>query len=86
MPRKPKNQPKQPQADAPKSFDEFVDDAETADEEVINVDVAIPVPAEKLRDWRDVEKFKEERELRQRVDDDLDLLDELTDAPRRRRR
>ena len=86
MPRKSKKQPKPQQPEAPKGFDEFVDDAESAEEEIINVEIDIPAPAEKLRDWRDVEKFKEERELRQRVDDDLDLLDDLLNEPRRGRR
>jgi hypothetical protein len=83
MPRKSKKQQKQPQPEAPKSYDEFVDDSDSGDEEVLNVEIEIPAPAVKLRDWRDVEKFKEERELRHQVDDDLD---ELFDEPRRGRR
>lgn len=73
MPRKPKKP--QPQTEAPKSFDEFVDEAEAVDEEVLNVDESIAGAAGKLRDWRDVEKYKEERQLRRLVDDDLDLED-----------
>ena len=60
MPRKPKKP--QPQTEAPKNFDEFVDES-------------IAGAASKLRDWRDVEKYKEERQLRRLVDDDLDLED-----------
>lgn len=71
MPRKPKKQ--QPQSEAPKSFDEFVDDAEVADEDVIGVDDTLGAASDKLRDWRDVEKYKEERALRRLVDDDLDM-------------
>lgn len=73
MPRKPKKP--QPQTEAPKNFDEFVDEAEAVDEEVLNVDESIAGAASKLRDWRDVEKYKEERQLRRLVDDDLDLED-----------
>jgi hypothetical protein len=52
-----------------------VDDADTVDDEVINVDERLTASASKLRDWRDVEKYKEERMLRRLVDDDLDLED-----------
>ncbi|MEW6166580.1 MAG: hypothetical protein AB1651_02600 [Pseudomonadota bacterium] len=71
MPRKPKKP--QTQTEAPKSFDEFVDEADTVDDEVIHVDESLGGAAAKLRDWRDVEKYKEERALRRLVDDDLDL-------------
>lgn len=73
MPRKPKKP--QPQNEAPKSFDEFVDEAEAVDEEVLDVDESMSGAANKMRDWRDVEKYKEERLLRRLVDDDLDLED-----------
>ncbi|MES0874417.1 hypothetical protein [Sinimarinibacterium thermocellulolyticum] len=73
MPRKSKKS--QPQPEAAKSFDEFVDDTDGADEDVPSVDETIPPPPVKLRDWRDVEKYKEERMLRRLVDDDLDLDD-----------
>jgi hypothetical protein len=75
MPRKPKKQQPAAQTEATKSYDEFVDDAETVDDEVINVDERVTASASKLRDWRDVEKYKEERSLRRLVDDDLDLED-----------
>ena len=48
MPRKPKKP--QPQTEAPKSFDEFVDEAEAVDEEVLNVDESIAGAASKLRE------------------------------------
>lgn len=73
MPRKPKKP--QTQTEAPKSFDEFADDAEAGDEEVLAVDESAAEAADKSRDWRDVEKYKEERALRRLVDDDLDLID-----------
>lgn len=73
MPRKPKKQ--QTQSEPSKSYDEFVDDSDSIDDEDIDVDDALPQSAEKLRDWRDVEKFKEERALRRLVDDDLDIDD-----------
>ncbi|MDD3764260.1 MAG: hypothetical protein PHP86_13305 [Nevskiales bacterium] len=73
MPRKPKKQ--QTQSEPSKSYDEFVDDSDSIDDEDIDVDDALPQSTEKLRDWRDVEKFKEERALRRLVDDDLDIDD-----------
>jgi hypothetical protein len=80
MARKPK---KQQQAEPVKSnVDEFSDDLDGVDEEVILVE---PIaPSAKLRDWRDVEKLKEERDLRRHVDDDLDLLDDLLGKSARR--
>ncbi|HEY1075126.1 MAG TPA: hypothetical protein VGE51_00400 [Fontimonas sp.] len=71
MPRKPKKP--QPQAEAPKAFDEFVDDAETVEDDTFNVDETVATADDKSRDWRDVEKYKEERLLRRLVDDDLDV-------------
>jgi hypothetical protein len=78
MARKPK--PK-PQAEPAKSFDEFAEEGETIDDDV-SVDPVDVSPANKLRDWRDVEKYKEMRELRKLVGDefDFDLDDE---RPRR---
>lgn len=70
MPRKPKKQAPQPEA-SKSNFDEFVDDAEVSDDDVPNVE--IEAPPGKNRDWRDVEKLREERLLRQLIDDDLDI-------------
>lgn len=78
MPRKPKKA--QQQAEAPKSYDEFVDDSEGVDEDVSSADNTRNQPQSKLRDWRDVEKFKEERMLRRAIDEDPDF-----DEPRKRR-
>ena len=71
MARKPKKPQQQPEG--AKSFDEFVEDNE-AGEEDIAVDDNGQSQA-KMRDWRDVEKFKEERQLRRLIGDDLDLGD-----------
>ncbi len=71
MPRKPKKP--QPQAEAPKAFDEFVDDAEAVEDDTFNVEEAVATADDRSRDWRDVEKYKEERLLRRLVDDDLDV-------------
>lgn len=85
MARKPKKQQPQPEQ-ANSSFDEFSDDADGIDEDVANADVGPGnAPQGKSRDWRDVEKLKEERLLRSLVDDDLDMLDDLDGSSRRRR-
>lgn len=73
MARKPKQKP---QPEAAKNFEEpggF--DSEGGDEDVgaLEADTPQPAPAAKLRDWRDVEKLKEMRNLRKLVDDDLDF-------------
>lgn len=76
---------KQQQAEPVKNnnVDEFSDDMDGIDDDVVIAEPA--APQGKLRDWRDVEKLKEERELRRYVDDDLDLLDDvLGKAPRSR--
>jgi len=80
MARKPKKVQAQPEA--PKGYDEFVDDTDGLDDEVAGVDAAAQSLQGKLRDWRDVEKFKEERALRQVIDEDL----EFDESPRRLRR
>ncbi|MGH8456165.1 MAG: hypothetical protein ACRETW_08435 [Stenotrophobium sp.] len=84
MPRKSKKAP--PAPEAAKSYDEFADDTEAVGDEEVGEVKLDPLPAVKLRDWRDVEKYREERELRNRVDDDLDLLDDLLGKPARARR
>ncbi|TJY63044.1 hypothetical protein E4T66_04855 [Sinimarinibacterium sp. CAU 1509] len=73
MPRKPKKQPAQ--TEPTKSYDEFVDDSDVIDDEVLTVDDALEISDDKSRDWRDVEKYKEERALKRLVDDDFDLDD-----------
>ena len=79
MARKPKQKP---QPEAAKSFEEaapFESEGGDEDVSVIEPDVA-PVDT-KMRDWRDVERYKEMRQLRKMVDDDLDL--EFDDKPPR---
>lgn len=77
MARKPKAKP---QAEPAKSFDEFAEEGEVLDEDVVDPVDAAASPSSKLRDWRDVERYKEMRELRRLVDDDLDF----DERPRRR--
>lgn len=71
MPRKPKKQPA-PAENNTKSYDEFADDGEGGDEDLSTADVE-PASNSKLRDWRDVEKLKEERSLRRLIKDDFDF-------------
>ncbi len=82
MPRKSKKA--QQQADTKSTntgagFDDFADDEDSDGDDVPNVDLPAG-PAVKSRDWRDVEKLKEERRLRALIDDDLDF----EERPRRR--
>ena len=74
MPRKPKKaQQQQPEQ---KGYEEF-DEAEAVADEEVPLDEAAQAAALKLRDWRDVEKYKEERRLRRLIDDDMDYGDLL---------
>lgn len=67
----------------PKAFDEFSEEADGFEEDVPNVDAKVPAGSgAKSRDWRDVEKFREERELRKLIGEDLGELDS---PPRRRK-
>ena len=79
MARKPK--PKPP-AEPAKSYDEFPDDSESTEDDASSTIEPTEVAASnaRARDWRDVERLKEMRELRRMVGDDLDFDDE----PRRR--
>lgn len=70
MPRKSKKQ--QAQQPEQKGYEEFADENEAGDDDVA-VDDAARAAALKMRDWRDVEKYKEERRLRNLIDDDLDF-------------
>lgn len=72
MARKPKPKAK---ADTTKTFDEFVEEADAVEEDVEDLDPDSLLAAGKARDWRDVERYKELRELRRLVADDLDLDD-----------
>lgn len=56
----------------PKPFDEFAEETEGFDEDVAGVDAkGNPLPGSRSRDWRDVEKFREERELRKLIGEDF---------------
>jgi hypothetical protein len=79
MPRKAKKQA--PQAEASKSYDEFVDEDESLEDDSIPSEETAP-SALKSRDWRDVEKLQEERRLRSLIADDLDF--DLDDRKRGR--
>jgi hypothetical protein len=71
MPRKPKKQPAQNEAS--KSYDEFVDEGDSVEDDTVpNTEAAASVSL-KSRDWRDVEKLKEERRLRKLIADDIDF-------------
>lgn len=73
MPRKSKKAAAQPPAPKPESsFDDLDEDEDGDDGESPALDVP-PPPLNKQRDWRDVEKLKEERRLRRLIDDDLDF-------------
>lgn len=74
MARKPKKKPQTQDTEASKGFDEFLDEESDEPGEAVDIDdkLAAP-PVMKMRDWRDVEKYREERELRRRLSDtDLD--------------
>lgn len=86
MAGRPGRKPQQPQ---PKPFDEFTEESEGFDDDVPAVDAkGKPRPAgvadARSRDWRDVERYREERELKKLVGEDLDEL--LEDQPRRKPR
>jgi hypothetical protein len=69
----------------PKPFDEFAEEGEGFEDDVAAVDAKgnpLP-PGRPSRDWRDVEKFREDRELKKLIGEDLDDL--FDDKPRKRR-
>jgi hypothetical protein len=81
MPRKPKK-PVAAQNDANKSYDEFVDEGETVEDDTVPGNEPGGAVSLKSRDWRDVEKLQEERRLRKAIADELDF--DIDDRPRRR--
>ena len=80
MARKPKQKP---QPEAAKSFDEAAPFESEGEEDVTVIEPDVAPVDTKMRDWRDVERYKEMRQLRKLVDDELDL--EFDDKPRRGR-
>ncbi|MGB0955927.1 MAG: hypothetical protein ACPGZP_07980 [Panacagrimonas sp.] len=80
MARKKKGKP------ASESGDDFDDDLSFEDniddDDGRHIEPKQPASGQRCRDWRDVEKIKEMRELRRLVDDDLDLdFDDDLSAP-----
>lgn len=70
MARKPKQNP---QPEPSKDFDEIPVDSDTLEDDSPTPEPDATPQSSKLRDWRDVERYKEMRRLRKLVDDDLDL-------------
>lgn len=69
-------------------FDEDEAAAETWDEEAAELESDEPGarPGDgRCRDWRDVERYREERALRKLIEDDFGDFDEQLDGRRRRR-
>jgi hypothetical protein len=71
---------------APAKFEEFSDDVddESWDDAAAEPDAADSEQQLRLRDWRDVERYREMKELRQLVDDE-DVLQEIFEIPTRPR-
>lgn len=59
---------------APQKFEE-PDEAEGWEDAVVETEPREPEPDGRLRDWRDVERYREMKELRRLVDDDYGLED-----------
>ncbi|GAC1627966.1 MAG: hypothetical protein NVS9B10_17440 [Nevskia sp.] len=67
----------------PKPFDEFAEEAEGFEDDVPALDAkGNPLPGGRSRDWRDVEKFREARELKKLIGEDFG--DDLDEKPKRR--
>jgi len=66
---------KKPQQPAKPAFDEFGEETEGFEEDVSNVDAkGNPIPGNRSRDWRDVERYREVRELKKLIGEDFDPL------------
>ena len=64
---------KKPQTPAKPPFDEFSEEQEGFEDEVPAVDAkGNPIAGMRSRDWRDVEKYRELRELKKLIGEDLD--------------
>jgi hypothetical protein len=65
----------QQQQQAKPAFDEFGEEAEGFEEDVPAVDAkGNPVPGARSRDWRDVERYREIRDLKKLIGEDFDHL------------
>jgi hypothetical protein len=72
MAGRPGKKPQQQQPPKP-PFDEFSEDQEGFDDDVPQLDAkGNPIPGSRSRDWRDVEKYREQRELKKLIGEDLD--------------
>jgi len=77
---------KKPQQPAKPSFDEFTEEAEGFEEDVPAVDAkGNPVPGARSRDWRDVEKYREIRDLKRLIGEDFDHLFDDEPAAKQRK-
>ncbi len=76
MARKPKKKPAVPEEETSDFDDDISDDVDgDGDEEVYDFEREERLSLMKARDWRDVERYKEMRELRELVGDDLDDIE-----------
>jgi hypothetical protein len=77
------------QSSSKKSYEPLEDDgtdAEGWEDDPVDVDVSgRTTPAGRLRDWRDIERYREERELRRLIEDEYEL-DHIAEPPPARRR
>jgi hypothetical protein len=65
-----KKAPQAPQPSKP-AFDEFADDTDGMEEDVPNLDAkGNQIPNTRSRDWRDVERYREARELKKLIGED----------------
>ncbi|MCH9827221.1 MAG: hypothetical protein VX836_16120 [Pseudomonadota bacterium] len=72
------------------NYTEFEDDdtaAEGWEDDAAEVEPEDETPAASgaSRDWRDVERYREERALRKLIEDEFDDFGDLDDKPRKRR-
>jgi len=74
MAGRPGKKAQQPQPAKP-AFDELAEESEGFEEDVPAVDAkGNPIPGLRSRDWRDVEKYREIRELKKLIGEDVDDL------------
>jgi hypothetical protein len=67
--KKPQAQPAKP------AFDEFGEETDDGDDDVPAVDAkGNPLPGNRSRDWRDVERYRETRDLKKLIGEDFDHL------------
>jgi len=69
---------------APAKIEEDTEEVESWEDPVVEPDGEAAAPTMRLRDWRDVERYREIKELKQLVDDDLGV-EELFENPLKQR-